>query len=86
MAAEKLAEISRWSSIQAGIAAASGGGYPGAVSEMNENPPPVRYRWPWWVLAAVLLFFALAVLWMSLAVRREREERGFNPPTPPQAR
>jgi len=48
---------------------------------MNEIPPP-RYKWPWFVLAAVLLFFALAVLWMSVAVHREREERGFNQPQP----
>jgi|HubBroStandDraft_6_1064221.scaffolds.fasta_scaffold5734154_1 hypothetical protein len=55
------------------------------MSQMDEIPPPRRYKWPWFVLVAVILFFALAVLWMSVAVRREREERGFSPPPPTRA-
>ena len=31
-----------------------------------------RYTWPWFVLAAVLLAIALAVLWMSREVERAR--------------
>ena len=43
---------------------------------------PRRYKWPWFVLAAVLLFLALAVLWVSFAVKREKQERDFNAPIP----
>ncbi len=32
--------------------------------------------------AAVVLFVVLAVVWMSLAVRREKQERDFNAPLP----
>jgi hypothetical protein len=56
-----------------------------SVSEQNEIPPKQNYKWPWFVLAAVLLFFALAVLWMSFAVKRERQERNFNAPLPSSA-
>jgi hypothetical protein len=48
---------------------------------------PPRYRWPWFVLAAVLLGILLSVLWMSVAVRRTREQRESNPfPAPEHAR
>ncbi|MGD0613973.1 MAG: hypothetical protein ABSA69_00855 [Verrucomicrobiota bacterium] len=40
-----------------------------------------RYKWPWFVLGALLLGIALAVLWMSVAVRRAREWR--DPTSPP---
>ena len=50
---------------------------------MNEGPtapePRPRYKWPWYVLAALLLGLVLAVLWMSVAVRRIREQREGNP-------
>jgi hypothetical protein len=48
------------------------------MNESNENPR--RYQWPWFVLAAVLLFLALAVLWVSFAANREKQERNFNAP------
>jgi hypothetical protein len=50
------------------------------MNESNENPR--RHKWPWFVLAAVLLFFALTVVWMSFAVHREKQERDFNAPIP----
>ena len=50
------------------------------MDEPNENPR--RYKWPWFVLAAVLLFVALTILWMSFAVHREKQERDFNAPIP----
>jgi hypothetical protein len=50
------------------------------MGEPNENPP--RYQWPWFVLTAVLLGVVLAVVWMSFAVHRERQERDFNAPLP----
>jgi bacteriorhodopsin len=50
------------------------------MNESNENPR--RYKWPWFVLAAVLLFVVLTIVWMSFAVKRERQEREFNAPLP----
>ena len=41
-----------------------------------------RYTWPWFVLAAVLLAIALAVLWMSKEIERARRIRDSNAPTP----
>jgi bacteriorhodopsin len=50
---------------------------------MNEpNESPHRYRWPWYAAAAVVLFVVLTVVWMSFAVKRERQERDFNAPLP----
>jgi len=46
----------------------------------NENPQ--RYRWPWFVLAALVLGVVLAVVWMSYAIHREKQERDFNAPLP----
>jgi hypothetical protein len=37
-----------------------------------------RYRWPWFVLAGLLLGLLLALLWMGFAVRRLRELRDPN--------
>jgi hypothetical protein len=48
----------------------------------HQNEPPPSYRWPWFVLAAVLLGVVLAIVWMSYAVHRERQERDFNTPPP----
>ena len=41
-----------------------------------------RYTWPWFVLAAVLLAIALAVLWMSKEIARTRRIRDLNAPAP----
>jgi hypothetical protein len=41
-----------------------------------------RYTWPWFVLAAVLLAIALAVLWMSKEIARTRRIRDLNAPPP----
>jgi hypothetical protein len=47
--------------------------------EMNEpNENPRRYKWPWFVLAAVLLFVILAIVAMTFAVKHERQERDYN--------
>jgi hypothetical protein len=32
--------------------------------------PPKRYRWPWFVLAGVVLFFAISILWLMAFVQR----------------
>jgi hypothetical protein len=50
------------------------------MNGQNENPP--RYQWPWFVLAAFLLGVALAIVWMSFAVHREKQERDVNAPLP----
>ena len=46
------------------------------------NDIPRRYKWPWFVLAAVLLFVAIAIVTMKIAVNRERQERNYNAPLP----
>jgi cytoskeletal protein RodZ len=53
------------------------------MDEKNEMDPPPRYKWPWFVLGMVVLGFVLAVIWMTVLVRRTSEERDFNmwPPT-----
>jgi hypothetical protein len=48
----------------------------------EENQNPRRYQWPWFVLAAVVLFFVLTIVWVSFAVKRERQERNFSAPVP----
>ena len=50
----------------------------------NEIPPKQNYRWPRFVLAMVLLGVVLAIVWMSYAVQREKEERNFSAPPPSQ--
>jgi hypothetical protein len=44
--------------------------------------PGRKYTWPWWVLGAVLLGFALAVLWMSQEIARTRRIRDASAPAP----
>jgi hypothetical protein len=48
----------------------------------DRNESPQRHRWPWFVLAAFLLAVALAIVWMSFAVRGEKQERDLNAPLP----
>ncbi|MGA2030319.1 MAG: hypothetical protein ABSG87_09640 [Verrucomicrobiota bacterium] len=52
------------------------------MNGQDEKPTPHRYKWPWFVLAAIILFVALAIVWMSFAVHREEQERDFNAPLP----
>jgi hypothetical protein len=48
----------------------------GNVVALTMNPedplssPPPRHKWPWFVLALVLLGVLFAVLWVALEVRR----------------
>jgi hypothetical protein len=53
------------------------------MKEPNSGPP--RYRWPWFVAAAVALGFILAVIWMRAAVNTLRQERDLNSPLPASA-
>jgi uncharacterized membrane protein len=52
------------------------------VNKQNEIPPKRNYKWPWFVLAAVVLGVVLAIVWMSFAIHREQQERDFNAPIP----
>jgi quinoprotein glucose dehydrogenase len=45
------------------------------MNEPTGNAGRPRYRWPFYLLAAVVLGVVLAVLWMSVLVRRMREQR-----------
>ena len=47
--------------------------------------PNRKYKWPWFVLAAVILFIALAVMWMFIAVHKEERQRDFGTPLPASA-
>jgi hypothetical protein len=51
-----------------------------------ETKSPRRYTWPWFVLAAILLAIALAVLWMSKEVERARRIHDLNSPAAPAPR
>jgi hypothetical protein len=48
----------------------------------DDDNNPRRYKWPWFVAAAVLLGIVLAVVWVSFAVKKVERERNFNPPVP----
>ena len=49
---------------------------------MPEAENKRRYKWPWFVLAAVLLGVLLAVLWLSREIERTRRIRDLNAPAP----
>jgi hypothetical protein len=46
----------------------------------SANEPKRRYRWPWVVMAALILWVLLAVVWMRAAVLRVEEERSISAP------
>jgi hypothetical protein len=50
------------------------------MDEQNENPR--RYQWPWFVLAAVVLFVTLAVVFVGFKARQLKQERDFSAPLP----
>jgi len=52
-------------------------------SEPDENPR--RYKWPWFVAAAVVLGIALSILWVWFAVKKVERERDFSTPLPSSA-
>jgi hypothetical protein len=49
-------------------------------SQDNQRPSNQRYKWPWFVLAALLLGIALAILWMSFEIKRTKRNRDLNAP------
>jgi hypothetical protein len=50
------------------------------MNEPMENPH--RYKWPWFALAAVVLFLTLAVLWVGVAINKVEQQRDMNTPVP----
>jgi F0F1-type ATP synthase assembly protein I len=52
------------------------------MREPNENSPKPNYKWPWFVLAAVLLGIVLAVLWVAAAAKKVERQRDYNAPLP----
>jgi hypothetical protein len=52
------------------------------ITMSKPEEPPRRYRWPWFVAAAVALAIVLAVLWMFSAVKKLERERDVNGPLP----
>jgi hypothetical protein len=42
-----------------------------------------RYRWPWFMLAALCAAIALAILWLSVEIERTRRIRDLNAPVAP---
>jgi len=49
------------------------------MSVSENNSPKQKYKWPWFVLAAVLLAIVLAVLWVAVAVKKVEQQRDFAP-------
>ena len=50
---------------------------------MNEpKEKPRQYKWPWFVAMMVLLGIALAIVWVSFAVKKVERERDANAPLP----
>ena len=41
---------------------------------------PRKYRWPWFVLAAFIAAVLLAMLWLSVEIRRAQRIRELNTP------
>ena len=56
----------------------------GAMTDSGPEPsePPRRYRWPWIFWGFVLLGLLLAVIWMTVEVKRLERERDYNAPLP----
>lgn len=52
----------------------------------DEDKNPRRYKWPWFVLAAVVVFVVLTIVWVSLAAKKVEQERGGNAPVPANGR
>ena len=51
---------------------------PSGESRGSTATPKPTYRWPWFVLGAVILAVVLAVVWMSYEVKRTRRIRELN--------
>jgi hypothetical protein len=52
------------------------------MNESDSSLPPRKYRWPWFFWGAVILFIALAVLWVGFAAHQIATERDPSTPLP----
>jgi hypothetical protein len=43
--------------------------------EASLETPRRRYRWPWFLLAGVVLFFVVSTMWMMVAVQRVKRNK-----------
>jgi bacteriorhodopsin len=49
------------------------------------SDPKPKYKWPWFALAGVILFIVLAIVWMTVAVKKEERQTDFSAPLPASA-
>jgi hypothetical protein len=45
------------------------------TDDRTVETPRRRYRWPWFLLAGVVLFFILSTMWMMVAVERVKRNK-----------
>jgi hypothetical protein len=55
------------------------------MEKPDGDAPQQKYKWPWFVGAAVVLGIALAIVWMFFAVKKVERERDFSAPLPSSA-
>lgn len=60
------------------------------MSDPARQPPaeisaPRRYRWPWYLLAFVIGWLIISVIWVALAARKVAQERDLDAPLPSSA-
>ncbi len=52
------------------------------MNEPESNLPKRTYKWPWFVLAFVVLGIVLAVVFVALAAKKIEQQRDYNAPLP----
>jgi F0F1-type ATP synthase assembly protein I len=52
------------------------------MMEPDHNSPRPKYKWPWFVLAFVVLGIVLAVLWVAVAANKIKQQRNYDEPLP----
>ena len=45
------------------------------MDESGLTTPRRRYRWPWFLLAGVTIFFFVSVMWLMVAVERVKRNK-----------
>jgi len=45
------------------------------IDEHSSVPPKRTFRWPWFVLAGVVLFFVVSIMWLMVFVQRVKRIR-----------
>ena len=54
------------------------------MDDLPDTGPKTKYRWPWFLLSAVVLAVVLAVIWVGWEVRHVEQETNFSAPLPSQ--